>query len=145
MVEYLYRLHATRWKILLSAIKKPQRERRTSLMEATRLLENFWFDINHDTIFDDTKLMDRVWIIFCDIVNALASCRTMQPFFHRSSFRHAQALMWAPFIHDPDGCPGGSQDSVPSFKRHRILELRNYSDSMNAAKSVISALFDKKR
>lgn len=145
LIEYSYRLHASRLKILIAAVKHPNSERNAALLEASRLLEQFWFDANHDTIFDDAKLTDRIWIVFTDIINALASFRKIQPFFHRSVYRHAQALMWAPLIHDPNGSLGGSSDNVPSFKSHRIPELSNHPNAFSAAESIMSALFDKKR
>jgi hypothetical protein len=145
LIEYSYRLHASRLKILIAAVKKPDSERNAALLEASRLLEQFWFDANHDTIFDDAKLSDRIWIVFTDIINALASFRKVQPFFHRSVYRHAQALMWAPLIHDPNDSLGGSSDNVPSFKSHRIPELSNHPNAFSAAESIMSALFDKKR
>ena len=55
LVEYSYRLHASRLKMLIAAVKKPSSERKAALMEASRLLEHFWFDANHDTIFDDSE------------------------------------------------------------------------------------------
>lgn len=145
LVEYSYRLHASRLKMLIAAVKKPSSERKAALMEASRLLEHFWFDANHDTIFDDAKVLDRIWIVFCDIISALASFRKVQAFFHRSVYRHAQALMWAPVIHDPDGAVGGSSGTVPSFKSHRIPELSRHSNAFTAAESIMSVLFDKKR
>lgn len=92
-LEIFYRLHASRLKCLLVAAVAGEDERTAAEEEALRLTEKFFFSQPDTT---SCNLRDRMWTVLADIVSALASCRLQQVFFHRSVYRHAQALMWAP-------------------------------------------------
>ena len=143
LVELIYRLHASRLKVLLTAVKSVRQERGMAIAEALRITEKYWFETPQDG-FEDKPMDDRLWIVLCDIVDGLAFCRREQPFFHRSVYRHAQALLWAPLFHDPQGALDGSLDTVPDHKSCRMRGL-NSGPCANSAEPIINALFDKKR
>lgn len=143
--EVLYRLHATRFKVLLSAIRHTADERELAEMEACRISSMSWFDDSNklQTPVDDVR--SKTWDSYVDCVQGLGSCRKGIPYFHRAAYRLAQALHWAPAFHDPSFCFGiGSVEIIPSSKRDRISELDKNSFAECAA-SVIDSLFDKKR
>ena len=87
------------------------------------------------------------WEVLVDIVSALVFCRQEKALFHRSVYRHAQAILWAPVVHDPDA------NSFPLFTgaetaptEHNILSnIFRHGVYVYAAKHVMDSLFDKKR
>ena len=87
---------------------------------------------------------ERLWKVFADIVDGLVECRQLKPFFHRSVFRHAQALMWSPVILDPSSSKT-SKDIVPAEFGSQIQSLDCSKPAAFSAEDVISTLFDKKR
>jgi len=141
--ELIYRLHATRLKCLISAVDRKEDEREAAELEAVMLTEQHWRKVPDKA---PTNLRDRVWAVLVDVVSALVQCRLDHPFFHRSVYRHAQALMWAPILCDPVGeLVNGSFGSVPGT---RAVELRGFNSStpaVDSAVSVIGSLFDKRR
>ena len=143
LVELVYRLHASRLKVLLTAVKCVSDEREASIDEALRITTEHWYETAQDD-FKDKPLYDKLWIVLCDVVEALAFCRREQPYFHRSVYRHAQALLWAPLFNDPEGALNGSFESIPAHKSCRVRGLDSGS-CVASAQPIISALFDKKR
>lgn len=143
--EPLYRLHASRLKCLVRAINWCESTRDLAELEALRITECFWYakEPNPD---DQRSIRDRVWDVLVDIVTAMVQFRHDLSYFHRSVYRYAQALMWAPVFHDPVGQrSNGSLGKVPAVKASKLRGL-NYST--NAACSgvvVMASLFEKKR
>jgi hypothetical protein len=143
--EILYRLHASRLKCLIQAVSRNEEEREQAEMEASRLTEKYCFKDREpecNTLHKD--LRKRIWTIFSDVVDGLSECRKLKPFFHRSVFRHAQALMWSPVFFDPSSSKT-SMDSVPIRHGCQIRGLDCSKPAAFSAKDVISTLFDKKR
>jgi len=144
--EVLYRLHASRLKCLIRAVDHKEDERESAELEALRLTECHWFIANHDEKVDSEGVRDRVWYVVADVVSGLAQCRLNQPFFHRSVYRHAQALMWAPVLCDPIGeRVNGSLGMVPATRAFKLRGLNFSTNAANSGMSVISTLFEKKR
>ena len=143
--EVFYRLHASRLKCLLSAISQREVDRDKAELEALRLTMTHWF--HAPTVeLDDRDTRARVWAVLTDVVSAMAQCRIDQPFFHRSVYRHAQALMWAPVLHDPvSGIAKGSLGSVPVTKGHLLRGLNSTTPSATSAEAIMNLLFEKKR
>eukprot|EP00986_Skeletonema_menzelii_P020752 scaffold32200_cov148-Skeletonema_menzelii.AAC.5 len=143
--EVLYRLHATRFKALLSAIRQAADERGLAETEACRISSTSWFDDSNKLQTSDDDIRHNIWDLYVDCVQGLSSCRKGISYFHRAAYRLAQALHWAPAFHDPCfSLHTGSIESIPSSKRERISELDKNSFAECAA-SVIGTLFDKKR
>jgi hypothetical protein len=143
--EILYRIHATRLKCLLSAATRDLREFDWAEKEALRLTECNWFKSPEDVdALQKEHVRDRVWNVLGDVVSGLAQCRAEHPFFHRSVYRHAQALMWSPILYDPT-CSEGSLDSVPATRSFQIRGLSNSTPVSHSAEIVLTSLFDKKR
>ena len=141
--EVLYRLHAARLKCHTTAVAYCDSEIELAELEALRLTESFRF--TDQSIDDKRTTRDRVWDVVVDAVNAMASCRSVHSFFHRSVYRHAQALMWAPILCDPViGKVEGSFGEVPAARAYKLRGL-NSESAIESATAVISALFDKKR
>jgi len=143
LVEFTYRLHATRLKVLISSIKVGSDKLQPSLREASRIVEKYWFD--EPTVpLEDKPLQDRLWIVFADVVKGLASCRKGSPFFHRSVYRHAQAFLWARFIHDP---LVESVDDMESISPEKCSLIEGLESNFNyaSAEAILNVLFDKKR
>ncbi len=143
--EILYRIHATRLKCLILAATREEREFQQAEEEALRLTERHWFKTpeNSDGLTNE-HVRDRIWNVLSDVVSGLAQCRVDQSFFHRSVYRHAQALMWSPILYDPMSSEG-SLDSVPATRSFQIRGLNNSSPAAHSAEIVMSSLFDKKR
>lgn len=146
-VEPLYRLHASRLKALARAVLCYDE---AAEWEAVRITSRHMYNINAS---DETpqaqepKLRDKVWEIFEDIVSALADCRANSSFFHRSVYRHAQALLLAPILSDPydkEVMKQGSLAQVAVNRAHKIRGLEAGSCAASAS-AVIASLFDKKR
>jgi hypothetical protein len=147
IIEIIYRLHASRLKVLLCAIKKSRTERNFAEIEALRVTESHWFEERESTrehpLPNDVR--ERIWNVLTDIVQSMVFCRKEQPFFHRSIYRHAQALLWAPLFHDPDGyIKVGSLAAVPAHKSYRLRGLSSGS-CVKSAEAILNSLFDKKR
>lgn len=92
--EVLYRLHASRLKCLIRAVARCQDDREQAEIEALRLTEAYWHSVIEQThAGQEEHIRDRVWNVLVDVVAALVQCRLDFQFFHRSVYRHAQALM----------------------------------------------------
>ena len=143
-VEVVYRLHASRLKCLLSGVQRIEEERSLAEIEALKLTECYWYDKTE--VEADTDLRKRVWKVIADVVSALSQCRIEQPFFHRSVYRYAQALMWAPVFDNPEtGFGPGSLGTVPATKSYLIRGLNNATPCANSAEVIMACLFEKKR
>lgn len=143
--EIQYRMLATRLKCLISAATREAREFERAEEEALRLTESNWFKPPEDAdALKKEHVRDRVWNVLSDIVSGLAQCRMDQSFFHRSVYRHAQALMWSPILYDLS-CTEGSLDSVPATRSFQIRGLNSSTPVSHSAEIVMSSLFDKKR
>lgn len=139
----VYRLHASRLKVLISAVKSVRLERSYQIKEGIRITSKYWYD-KPPGGFEEMTDQNKVLALFYDIVEALASARREQPFFHRSVYRHAQAILWAPLIHDPDGALKGCFEAIPT---HLSCHIRGMDSGpcINSAEPIINTLFDKKR
>lgn len=143
--EVLYRMLATRLKCLIHAVSWGDTELDKAELEALRLTEKYWYRTpDNESVLKDQHIRDRVWAVLVDIVAGLAQCRVDQTFFHRSVYRHAQALMWSPVFYDPT-CSEGSLGSVPATRSFQIRGLNNSTSAVHSAEVVMSSLFDKKR
>ena len=145
--EVLYRLHASRLKCLLWAVDRNEHDRDVAEREALRLTTVHWYREEHRKNWsDESDVRDLVWAVLSDIVAALVQCRLEQPFFHRSVYRHAQALMWAPVLYDPtSGFVDGSLGVVPATKSHLVRGLNSSTPCANSAEVIMGVLFEKKR
>jgi hypothetical protein len=143
--ELLYRLHATRLKCLVWAVSRDDDTRGAAEGEALRLSTAYWYrEENKVQLSADSSTRDIVWAVLADIIAALAQCRIEQPFFHRSVYRHAQALMWASVLHDPSESEG-SLGVVPASRSHHLRGLNSSTPCVNSAEVVMRVLFEKKR
>lgn len=146
--EVLYRIHASRLKCLLSLTSPDDDDINGSEAEVLRITEKHWFNAQNSVLEgDDVRPLgnrDRIWNVFADLVAGLAQCRVDHHFFHRSVYRHAQALMWAPVLHDPY-CREGSLGTVPATKSVAVRGLNNSTNAAQSAEVVMRTLFDKKR
>lgn len=147
IAEVRYRLHASRLKCLISAASADEDDRSAAEEEALRLSELYWFGQPKDSVMlEETSVRDRIWNVLADIVSALAQCRLEHSFFHRSVYRHAQALMWAPVLCDPvAGRAEGSKSTVPATKSYHLRGLNHATNAAKSALAVIKTLFEKKR
>ena len=145
--EVFYRVHASRLKCLIHAVCQSEEYIGTAELEALRITERCWFNKPPDgQIEEKADVRDRVWSVVSDIVAALAQCRIDHSFFHRSVYRHAQALMWAPIFCDPvAGRAEGSLGTVPATRSYHIRGLNNATNAASSAAVVMSSLFEKKR
>lgn len=144
-VEAVYRLHASRLKCLISAVDRKEDERELAELEALRLTECHWFASLVDECSNLTH-RDRVWRVLVDAAGALAKCSLDSSFFHRSVYRHAQALMWAPVLYDPVGeRASGSLGTVSATWACKIRGLNYATNAASSATSIMSSLFTKKR
>lgn len=143
--EVLYRLHASRLKCLIAAVNRGLQEREAAELEALRLTECHWHN-KPEKLPDSTAIRDRIWTVLADVVAALAQCRIDKPFFHRSVYRHAQALMWAPVLFDPvGGRVDGSFGTVPATCAAKIRGLNHSTNAATSAAVIMGSLFEKKR
>jgi hypothetical protein len=145
--EIVYRLHASRLKCLLVAAVSGEDERSLAEEEALRLTEtNFYSQTDLKTGDQEPRRSERVWKVLTDIVAALAQCRLDQSFFHRSVYRHAQALMWAPVLCEPEtGWIEGSRSTLRATKSHQLRGLNHATSVAKSALAVMNVLFEKKR
>lgn len=145
--EIFYRLHATRLKCLIMAVNTDEQTRDLAEEEALRLTEKYWFSqpANYNE-YESLGIRDRMWSVLSDVVSALAQCRLEHPFFHRSVYRHAQALMWAPLVNDPTtGRLEGSKGTVPPTRSCHLRGLNHATNAASSALAVMSSLFEKRR
>lgn len=143
--EVLYRLHASRLKCLLVVISQSEDTFHLAEAEALRLTETNWF--TNQTTEDSSNSKDsrdRIWDVLTDLVGGLVQCRLNHTFFHRSVFRHAQALMWAPILCDPSSSEG-SLGTVPPHRSCHLRGLNHATHAANSAEVIMSTLFDRKR
>lgn len=145
LTEVFYRLHASRQKCLLRAASEREGERDMAESEALRLTTAHWFHAPASPLeSQDTR--GRVWAVLSDVVSAMAQCRIDQAFFHRSVYRHAQALMWAPVFHDPaSGMANGSLGFVPVTKGSLLRGLNSTTPCASSVQAILNPLFEKKR
>jgi hypothetical protein len=145
VTEVFYRLHASRLKCLLAAVSRREEEQEDAELEALSLTTMHWYlSPPADSASGNTR--DRIWAVLSDIVSALAQCRIEQPYFHRSVYRHAQALMWAPVFYDPvAGIADGSLGFIPAMKSHLLRGLNSTTACVDSAQVVMHPLFEKKR
>jgi len=144
-VEIIYRLHASRFKVLLRAVITTL-DRDAAELEALRITEEHWYD-RQVTSADRSggTIRERVWNVLCDVVSAFAACRRDAPFFHRSVFRHTQALLWAPVFDNPDGdLSSGSLGTIAPTKGYKLRGFNGISCAQSA-ELLIGELFEKKR
>jgi hypothetical protein len=143
--EAVYRLHATRLKCLISAVDRPEDVRERAELEALRLTECHWFQAA-DEKDPNLTIRQRVWKVLVDVVGALAKLALDNSYFHRSVYRHAQALLWAPVIYDPEKeRNNGGLDSIPGTWACEVRGLNYATNASYSALSVMSSLFSKKR
>jgi hypothetical protein len=144
--EILYRMLASRLKCLIWAVSRGEDELERAEKEALRLTERHWFKKpeEEESVLAEKHTRDRVWNVLVDVVTGLAQCRLDHSFFHRSVYRHAQALMWSPVLYDPSSSEG-SLGSVPATRSYQIRGLNNSTHAAHSAEVVMSSLFDKKR
>lgn len=149
IAEIVYRQHACRLKALLVAVQHPKETRDSAEREALRITRAHWFSNPGDgAAYDPEKdVRDSVWEVLADCVSAMAQLRSENHFFHRSVYRHAMALLWAPVLYDPErGYAHGSLGNVPATKSYHLRGLNTGEGACaKSAAAVISALFDKKR
>jgi hypothetical protein len=145
--EIVYRLHASRLKCLLVAAVSGEDERGLAEEEALRLTERYFYSqTDVETGEQVARINERIWKVLTDIVAALAQCRLDQSFFHRSVYRHAQALLWAPVLCDPEtGWIEGSRSTVRATKSHHLRGLNHATTVAKSASAVMAVLFEKKR
>ena len=146
IIEVVYRIHASRLKVLLAAVKRPKDERDAAEAEALQITESHWFEQpEHSELNPSTKcLRDRIWAVFADVISPMAYYRREQQLFHRFVYFQAQALMWAPLFDNPDSAiKDGSLAVVSASKSYKLRGL-NSGPCANSAESIIKLLFDKK-
>ena len=145
VLEVFYRLHASRFKCLMSAADKRDDERELAELEALRLTECHWYQCPEHSI-DKNSQRSRIWQVLEDVVGALAKCSVDNSYFHRSVYRHAQALMWAPLLYNPnEEKANGSLGNVPATWACKIRGLNAATNAASSGLSVINSLFSKKR
>lgn len=144
--EVLYRIHASRLKCLISLASYDDDCIKNAEAEALRITEAHWYKVQDsaETTNESLGNRDRIWNVLADVVAGLAQCRADDHFFHRSVYRHAQALMWAPVLLDP-ASREGSLGMVQATKSHIVRGLNNSTHAAYSAEVVIRTLFDKKR
>ena len=143
LTEVFYRLHASRLKCLISAVDNRENEREAAELEGLRLTERFWYG---KPGAEGGSIRDRVWAVIVDVVGAFVQCRLEHSFFHRSVYRQAQAMMWAPVLCDPAGqAAKGSLGFLPATRACQVRGLNFSTNAANSALSVIGTLCEKKR
>jgi hypothetical protein len=150
-IEVVYRIHASRLKVLLRAVSQNKKIRRSFEAEALNLISCNWFSepMAADNEQQCLNLNDKEkrWEVLVDIVSAFVFCRREKGLFHRSVYRHAQAILWAPIVYDPDAdCHPLLTNTEGIFAQPGVLS-NVYQDVVcaNAAKTVMDCIFDKKR
>jgi hypothetical protein len=140
--EVIYRLHASRFKALLRCVYLSPCNRAVAELEALRITEDFPHDqCTYTMQLNNQTVKCRIWNVLCDTVTAFTRCKKDNPFFHRSVYRHAQALLWSPVFLEDFG--GDSENR--SMQQIRLMGMDYEKTSEENAKSVIETLFDRKR
>ena len=148
VTEVVYRLHASRLKCLLYAFRCHESCFGAAQIEAVRLTTKYWYGEKPEIPEPLSReiTLGLAWDVVADVVSALSQCRLDHQFFHRSVYRYAQALMWAPVFCDPTkGYTEGSIGLIPATKSHKVRGLNNSTPCANSAEVVINTLFEKKR
>lgn len=146
-LEAFYRLHATRLKILINAIKYSSKYRQRAQEEGLRLTKEHWYGDKPEG-FDEGNipLREKIWQVLENIVAAMAQCRIDSPYFHRSVYRHAQAICLAPMVLDlSDFSDKRSLETLPSHKSCGLRGCNSNMPCVESAAGIMSVLFDKKR
>jgi len=148
--EVTYRQHVCRLKAHIAAVRYPKECREAAEREALRISRAHWYNSpgEESAAYDpDADVRNSVWEVVADCVTAMAKLRNDNQFFHRSVYRQAMALLWAPVLCDPEsGYANGSHGDIPSIKSYHIRGLNTGDGAcVKSAMAVISALFDKKR
>lgn len=142
--EALYRLHASRFKCLIEAVRQKDDVREEAECEALRITEKHWYTQGKGEPMGTTR--ERIWNVLKDVVSALVQCPKEHSYFHRSVYRHAQALLWSAILLDPS--KGMNPGTITSLPQSGIVGLEGLDSTKTIAVSaakVISSLFDKKR
>ena len=146
--EIVYRIHATRLKTLLWAVRCGKEERDAAELEALRITRKHWYrepENKENISVEGKEVRSMIWEVLSDIVAVMAQLRIDHPYFHRSVYRHAQALLWAPVFNDPEvGFIDGSIGAVPVSKSVHLRGL-NTGVCAKSAEVIMKALFEKKR
>jgi len=144
--EVLYRIHASRLKCLIYLAACDDDFIEKAEAEVLRVTEAHCYKVQDraETTTESLGNRDRIWNVLADVVAGLAQCRVDDHFFHRSVYRHAQALMWAPVLLDPSSREG-SLGMVQATKSRTVRGLNNSTHAAYSAEVVIRTLFDKKR
>ena len=155
--EKYYRLHATRLKVLLRAIKScyylNRKENNNTLRinllksEVLQILANDGFDGEQQACATTVTMptVKKLWKIALNIIESLAKCRKHHSYFHRSIYRHAQALLWLPFIYNDSNIYEMAKTGLPKEEVANISGLNTTSGVVPSALSVLRCLFEKKR
>ena len=142
-IEAFYRLHACRLKILLNAVCYCPDLRKMAEREAIGLCGRFWFG---DQKSERSEDKDELWGCLANVIASLVFCRNDNSYFHRSVYRHAQALCWSPrILYDDEWKKQGSLTVLPPHKAASLRGCNSGMPCVESAASVLSVLFDKKR
>jgi len=68
-IEYLYRLHASRFKVLLSSITRAREECELAELEAFRITSVKWFDESNESSSSSLGIRGKTWDVFADCVD----------------------------------------------------------------------------
>jgi hypothetical protein len=141
-MEVLYRLHASRLKCLIAAVDRFEDTIDDFEVEALRLTECHWFV---EPVEKPESIRSRVWNVLTDVVSALVHCRNKYSCFHRSVYRHAQALMWSHVLNNPKG--DRRLEVLGALPAARACRLRgmNSDDVAESAFVIINSLFERRR
>ena len=113
--EVLYRIHASRIKCVIRALRHQTTNLELAKAEAIRLTSHHRFrspEETHKGESENITLSD----ILLDAIEGLQDCRKNHSFFHRSVYRHAQARLWLsaagymPTQEEGVDCPGKIDD-----------------------------------
>ena len=112
-------------------------------IEAIGLCERFWFGDQKSERAEDK---DELWGCLANVIASLVFCRNDNSYFHRSVYRHAQALCWSPrILYDDEWKKQGSLTVLPPHKAASLRGCNSGMPCVESAASVLSVLFDKKR
>lgn len=141
-MEVLYRLHASRLKCLIAAVDRAEDTIAEFEAEALRLTECHWFV---EPVEKPDTLRSRLWSVLTDVVTALVHCRNKYSCFHRSVYRHAQALMWSHVLNNPRA--DRRLEVLGALPASRACSLRgmNSDDVAGSAFAIINSLFERRR
>ncbi|KAL3790740.1 hypothetical protein HJC23_010019 [Cyclotella cryptica] len=143
-VEVFYRIHACRFKTLLSSIRRVHEERELAEREALRITNAAWFG-DSSNFQTSSDLRTETWDAFSNCVKALMQCRSDEPRFHRAVFRLSQALNWAPLFENPNYLLLGHGESNAQIAGKKCIPGFDTGSFVQNAALVIGSLFDKRR